>query len=361
MALESGFSIPTLRDLIDTVLEDLNAKLENEDARIRRSEPYAVGHAFAWLSRGWYLTLRFLARQILPDSATVAYLDRWGSIFGIVRLGLDRASGGIDVTGNNGILVPSGTELQSLDGSIVWRTTANKTIALGVANLPVEAVELGTSGNADPGTIAVFAQEIPGVDAEGEVDGDGITGGTDQELDDSYRERILEHIREPPQGGAEADYRDWVKQIGGVDRVFVTPNEIGFGSVGVRFIMEVPEGGTSEDAIPVAGAILAAQDEIDAEKPVTANAVVFPLSAEPQDFTIELYPSGDPDVEAAVEAELNDMFIRRAEPGGTIYRSWLIEAISSAAGEDWHDLISPAGDITIGTNGWPTLGVMTYV
>ena len=64
------------------------------------------------------------------------------------------------------------------------------------------------------------------------------------------------------------------------------------------------------------------------------------------DFDFELLDPFTTAVKAAVKAELQDLFLRRSEPGGTVYISHIREAISLAAGERNYVLNSPAADIT---------------
>ena len=354
-----GFDIPTLPELQQATLDDLNFYLPGEDARLPRSEPYALGHMTAGAVRGAYGFQRFLAAQILPDRSTVEYLERWASIFGLTRTAATIATGTIDITGTNGAVVPIGTLWESVDGEIVWEQQNAVVIAAGVGAVTAWAVEAGADSNAIATTVAMISSPLVGIDDEGEVAAGGITGGTDVETDDALRVRLLERIRTPPQGGAEADYIAWAKSAptsADVDRVWVTANEFGNGTVGIRFALTVPSGGDATDAIPAGGDGAIVQAVISAAKPITADVTVTSPTAQAVAFNITLIPL-DPTVEAAVEAEINALFIRAGEPGGTLYLSQIDEAISAATGEDHHTLNAPAADVVIGADSLPTINL----
>jgi uncharacterized phage protein gp47/JayE len=61
-----------------------------------------------------------------------------------------------------------------------------------------------------------------------------------------------------------------------------------------------------------------------------------------------------------VTAELKDLFIRDGSPGGTILISRVREAISIAAGESDHVLISPTVNIVSPAGQLPVVGTITW-
>jgi len=79
-----------------------------------------------------------------------------------------------------------------------------------------------------------------------------------------------------------------------------------------------------------------------------------------QNFTIAASPN-TPEVKAAIEAELQELYRREAVPGGTMLLSHQREAISSAAGETDHVMTVPAANQAHSAGQFPTLGVITWV
>ena len=95
------------------------------------------------------------------------------------------------------------------------------------------------------------------------------------------------------------------------------------------------------------------QDYIDERRPVTATVFVVAPGEAVTDPSIQLTPNTS-EVQAAVTAELEDLYRRDASPGGTIFISRFREAVSRAAGEENNvvtdptaDIVAPAGDIHI--------------
>lgn len=116
------------------------------------------------------------------------------------------------------------------------------------------------------------------------------------------------------------------------------------------------------DPIPISADIDAVEELLSdpAFKPVTAILDVYALTPVPVNFTI--VTPDDEVVQAAITAELKDLFRREATPGGVLLISHIREAISIAAGETDHSLTTPtanidlAGDVTkiatVGTITW---------
>lgn len=349
------FTRPTLPELIDRAAADIESRLPDADARLRRSVLNVLVRMHAGSVHGLYGYLDWLAKQLMIDTAELEHLNRWASIWGVTRRAATAAAGNVTFTGTDGASIPAGTTLQRSDG-VEYTTDALGTIAGGTATVAVTAVVAGAAGNADAGVALTLVSPISGVNSQATVAAGGLAGGADAEVDDLLRERLLARIQQPPHGGADFDYVAWALEVPGVTRAWVYPAELGLGTVTVRFMMD----DTYADGIPQAGDVAAVQAYIDALRPVTAAVTVAAPIAVPLDITITLTPN-TATVRAAVEAELADLIRREAEPGGTLLISHIREAISSAAGETDHVLSVPAADVAHGTGEIATMGVVTWV
>lgn len=348
----ADFQRPTFSQILDRVQADIDSRLDGTDSRLRRSVLNVLAYVIAGVAHGLYGFIYFLSLQIFPDTAQVEYLNRWGVIWGVERRQAVSATGSVDFTGSNGTVIPLGTELQRSDLAI-FVTTEDVTISGGVANADVEAELPGEDGNTVADSVFTFVTPIDGVDAECEVASGGLTGGLDIESDDDYLQRLLEQIQLPPQGGSAQDYIVWAKQVTGVTRAWCYPLEDGAGTVTVRFMMD----DSYDDGIPESGDVSDVQDYIDALKPVTAVLTVEAPTGVELDFEIELTINDGyvlADVKESVEANLRDMLIRDAEPGGTINLSRIIETINLSEGvyscvlnDPSADVVSSAGNISI--------------
>lgn len=349
-----SFSRPDLATLVDRTAGDIESRLPGTDARLRRTVLNVLAVMHAGAVHGLYGYLDWLALQLMPDTAELEHLERWCAIWGVSRTAATMAAGSVIFTGNDAAVIPAGTVLQRSDGA-EYTVDGEVIISSGSATADVTAVTGGADGNTVSGSALTLVSPITGVDSSATLDTD-ITGGDDPETDSNLRLRLLARIQQPPHGGADFDYEMWSLEVAGVTRVWVFPEYLGLGTVGVSFVCD----GQAVTIIPDAATVTEVQDYIDERRPVTADVTVFAPTPVDLDFTIELTPSTST-VQAAVEAELEDLLVREAEPGGTILLSHIREAISLAAGETDHILTVPVADVTHGTGEIAIMGAITWL
>ncbi|SOD42339.1 baseplate J/gp47 family protein [Nitrosovibrio sp. Nv4] len=345
------FSRPTLADLIERSISDIEARLPGVDARLRRSNLNVLSRVHAGAIHGLYGYLDWLSKQVIYDTAEAEILDRWATIWlAQPRKAAVSAIGDITFTGTDGAVIPTGTLLQRADGA-AFTTNAAATISAGTATAAVTASLAGTAGNTDAAATLNMVVPIAGVNAAATVAVGGLSQGSDTEADANLRARLIARIRQPPHGGADYDYIAWALEVAGVTRAWVYPKELGLGTVTVRFVRD-------DDAsiIPDAAEVTAVQDYIDARRPVTAVVTVVAPVAAALNFTISAVTS----VRDAIAAALTDMLLREAEPGGTILLSRIHQAISVAAGDNDYTLNVPSADVTHTAGKLATMGTITW-
>jgi len=362
-----AFTIPTLSSLRAQTRDDMRASLPGADSLLRQNNLRIISDNFAALIYGLYDYLRYMARNARPGTAESDYLEGWAEDYGLSRKAATFASGTVNFTGTAGASVPLDTECVTSSG-IRYRVTSGITLGIGATPAPVEALSAGAAGNQDEGTELTLTTAISGVIATASVATGGISGGADAEGDEALRQRLLQRLRDTPMGGALNDYERWALEVPGVTRVWPVANEQGAGTVTVRFMMDdtraaydgLPQGDNASALIPGSGDQQLVWDWIEPLRPVTADLFVVAPIADALNITITGLTNDTAETRAAIEAELRDMLRRDAEPGGTIYRSRIIEAISTAAGEAHHTLTLPAGDVAHATGHIAILGVITY-
>ncbi len=347
------FLRPSLDTLVSRIGDDIDARMPGADSKPRRAVLFVLVRVVAGVAHGVYGLIDFVWRQIFADSAEHDQLVRHAAIYGIRRKAAIAASGRVSLTGTNGATVPIGARLLRADG-VEYLASSSAVIAGGVATLAVTALEGGTASNAEAGQRLTFASPIGGINAVAIVAAGGLTSGAEEEGDEPLRARLIDRIQQPPHGGNASDYRAWALEVAGVTRAWVSPQELGIGTVTVRFVID-----GRVDIIPTAPEVAAVQAYIDARRPVTAALTVVVPIARPVDFSIRINPPS-PAVQAAIIEELTDLLRREAVPGGTIPKSRIDEVISIAAGEFDHSMIAP-GDIVTATGEMATLGVVAFV
>lgn len=349
------FARPSLTEIIDRVIADISSRIVGVDSAVlRRSLLGILGRASAGSAHLLYGYIDWVARQAIPDTAEAEYLERWARIWGITRNAATFATGSVTFTGTNGTLIPDGTVVQRQDG-VQYITQGDATIASGTATASVLAAEAGASGDLPAGTSVFLLSPIAGVQSTATVAAGGISGGTDVESDQRLLARLLQRIQNPPQGGSEADYVQWALEVPGVTRVWVSPLEMGAGTVTVRFVTDDDPDGIIPDAPKVAEV----QAHINEKRPVTATPYVVAPVGDPLNMTIKLLPNTTA-VQAAVQAELEDLITRDAAPGQPILISRLREAVSIAAGEENNQIVTPTADVTHATGHMAVLGTITW-
>lgn len=348
-----AFDRPTLPELIDQGAADLESRLPGVLVRVRRSVVGVLNRVWAGALSALYQYGEFLNRQVWPDLADEDYLVDHGARWGITRTPAAPASGTVGFTGTNGAVIPAGTVLLRQDGAR-FLTSTEVTIAAGVASVVATAETAGQSGNTALATILQVGTPIGGVNSAVTAS-TALAGGADIEDVEDWRARILARIRRAPQGGSADDYIAWALQVPGVTRVWVSPAEMGAGTVTVRFARD-------DDASPIpdAGEVATVQAQLDALRPVTAVVYVVAPIASAVNFSIQLTPNTAA-VRAAVEAELQDLIRREGAPGGTLLLTHIREAISIAAGETDHVLTVPAANVAHATGTLPVMGVITWI
>lgn len=353
------FARPSLAELIARVRGDLRGRLEIAGPLLRRAMVDVLGAVWAGAVHSLYGYLDWVAKQLFGDTAEREALIRMAALYGITPVPASFATGNVNATGTNGSAIIAGTILR-LDAATAYRVVTGQVIAAGTASVPVAAVFAGIAGNVPIGTGLTFESPITGVNASAIVSSTSISGGVDQEGTEEVRDRYLLRLREPPEGGADRDYEAWALAVAGVTRAWVYPNELGLGTVVVRFARdgEVP-------ILPDVFEVAAVQAALQAQRPITAEVTALAPTSLAVAFTIHIVPDNG-DTRTAVAAELADLLQRIAEPGdgvgrGKVLVSQIRTAVGIAAGVTDYVLTVPAADVVPGVGQLPTLGAISWV
>lgn len=350
-----AFLRPSLGTIIERIRVDIEARLPGADAHLRRSVEEVLAIALGGAVHLVHGHLVWLSRQILPDTAEAAFLDRHASVRGLTRKAAVKATSSVPVAGTPGSVCPAGTVWQTNTGIRFVQDAAVTIGGEGTATAGMTAESAGSSGNAAAGVKLSLVSPVAGIASETTLTGTGISGGTDTETDDELRARVLAAWRTPPKGGGAGDYVAWALEVAGVTRAWEYRAQFGTGTVGVSFVRD-----NDTPIIPDAAEVAAVQTHIDAKAPITAVVTVWAPTTKPVDFVLHVVPD-TPTVRAAVQAELADLIAREAEPGVHLKISHIREAISRATGESDHTLTSPAADVTVAAGEIATMGAITWV
>lgn len=164
-----------------------------------------------------------------PQFSYGKWLDYHGELRNVPRKEANCASGYLEVRGIVGTELPSGFQFattangSSVSASVVFALVEGLRIGeTGVELALVEAVSGGISGNVAVDTVKLMVNPVTGVTYVSNLE--PISGGTEIEEDESYRERILESIAMGSSyTGCNSDYLRWAKELSGVGYVIVDP------------------------------------------------------------------------------------------------------------------------------------------
>lgn len=349
-----SYARPSLTEMIEQLVRDIESRLPGADARLGRSVLDVLARVDAGALYSLYGYIDFISRQVIPDSAEAEFLGRWCGVWGIARKSAAAATGLVGFTGAVGAVIPAGTVLGRSDGA-QFALAADCTLTTGVGSGAVTASLAGLSSNTAAGATLTLVNPVAGVTSAATVGADGLTGGSDIEADDALRGRLLQRIQQPPMGGSKSDYVTWALKVPGVTRVWVYPGWQGLGTVGLTFVKD-----GQSPIIPGSTDVTAVQAALDLARPVTAQLTVFAPAAVPLNLSIHLSPDSTA-LRAAVQAQLVALIGREAVPGGTLYLSHIRQVVANAVGNGDSVISAPVADVTVTTGQITTLGTITWV
>ncbi|MBL4763524.1 MAG: baseplate J/gp47 family protein [Gammaproteobacteria bacterium] len=350
-----AYNRPALIEIIERKISEVDSRLPNAVARLKNSVINALVRSSSGTAHGLYGFVDWMSQQVIADSAEAELLDRHASWWKKTRNAATKTIGPIDVVGNG--TIAAGTVLQRADD--VEYTVDSEVTITGTGSVSVTATVEGIAANADSGTPLTLTSAIAGINSTATVSAAGLTNGSDIESDDALRARLRERVQQTPHGGAKHDYIAWAKEISGITRAWSFPLWLGDGTVAVFVVRD-----DDADFIPDLAELAEVQAHIDLVRPVTASVtVVAPINVA-QGLTISINPNTSI-TQAAITAELQDLFTREAEVedgngSGTLLISHVREAISIAAGEFDHALVSPVADIELTSGQISSLGSITW-
>jgi uncharacterized phage protein gp47/JayE len=367
------FARPTLTALRNQAIEDITTSGVPGLTGLLRN---AVLRVLAWCMAGLaYLVYGYadwIARMGVPFTAQDEYLYAWAALIGIYPEEATAATGAASFTGNIGLVLPLGTALSRDDGTPYQATADGIVDGAGNVTVPIIATVLGAYTNCDDGTLISISQPVPGINSGGVIVGP-CTGGADQETNESLRTRMLFKYREPPQGGAEADYIEWAREVPGCTRAWVAGSAYGPGSVTVFPMFDdtqAAHGGFPQGSDGVAteetrggptatGDQLLVADHIYPVSPVTSLVYVAAPVPFPVDITLEALDPDTEEMRNSISAALNDAFLIIGEVGGVVWPSDLYEAVLEVPGINHFVMIVPSDALQAPAGALPILGTFT--
>lgn len=173
---------------------------------------------------------------MFPMWAWGEWLDLHGKQKGVIRKVANPASGYVTIEGIPETRIAAGfticTPATDVSSSVEYKLDEEVTIPeSGKITVSITAVYGGGSGNTKTGTVIIMSKPIEGITKL--YNEEDITGGTDEEDDTAFLERIMEKYESEGASfiGNDSDYKRWSKEVTGIGDCIVVPTWNGPGTV----------------------------------------------------------------------------------------------------------------------------------
>lgn len=357
-----SFQRPSLSEITQRLYADFVRLLAPVTAVLRRSIVSVMARVMAGASHMMHGHVDWASRQFLPTTSDPENLLQQANMFGFSQEVPTFMIATIQISGTpDGTTAPSGSVLSNA-GGFEFTTGADATLSSGVATVDVTAEIAGADSTLGVGDTLTFQSPIAGIDAQATVTA-VVQSAVDQEAVEALRSRFLEFLADPPQGGSDADYVIWAKEVPGVTRVWPYPKALGPGTVAVVFVRD----NDPVTPIPDSGEIAAVQTQLDLLKPAHATVTALAPTLAPLALVFSAMNPNTQVAKDAVTAGYADFMTRTSIPGSTTKLEGIRTAIGDALEQFRSDsvtpdftLTSPSGDTTHTAYQLPSAGNITF-
>lgn len=218
-------------------------------------------------------------KNMFPAWAYDINLDRLGETRGLYRKKATKATGELTIIAKQGTELPKGTKFSTVSNygepSVEFENIEE--LILGEeTTINIIAVNDGIVGNVATNTITLLSSPINEI--KNVYNKLPTIGGTEEESDDNFRERIEEYDKN--QGnlyvGSEADYKRWAMSIKGVGSALVIPANDETGLVKIVITDSNGDPATNELCTEVYNYIMRPDAPPERIAPVNAYLLVTP-------------------------------------------------------------------------------------
>ncbi len=251
-----------------------------------------------------------------------------------------------ELNGTFEVSVLSATTL-SYSADIVGSGSDSGTAAYDNVQVPVTSDGYGEDYNLNSGEVLTIGSSLENIDSEAVVVYNGITGGTDEEDDEDLRSRLQQRKKNPAAFFNVAEVEARFLTLSWVKRVFIKRVTPGVGEATIYLVKE-------DNGIPTAGEISAAETFFEPYLPINCDLTIIHIEAptdNPVAFTFSALSPDTSTMRAAIEANLEALFLERSEVGETITEAVYLGIIANTVDPNTLDravsftLDSPTGDI----------------
>jgi uncharacterized phage protein gp47/JayE len=327
MALDT----PTTQEISDTIVAQISASISQSIPLLpigfTRILAKILAAVFILLFKyiGWNFLQIFVRTASFQETIvlgqTLTPLIEWGRLIGIgdpnpstpAELVVD-----IEVINQVGSLL-AGTQLTSNKNGVTYLLLSPVTLDAATVQGTIRAstdiegnTAVGAAGNLDPADIVSFVQPLDNVERDTVVDSTSVIG-VDGEVEEDYRQRVIDRFQKLAQGGSGVDYTIW-GIIAGIVNIYPYKGTPGFVDVYAEANTDLDPDGipTSAQLLAIADAITFDDDGLQTRKPVNAKLNVYAITRKGYTITITGLTVDDPvTVKANIDAAITAYFLDR--------------------------------------------------
>lgn len=332
-----SLTTPSTADVTENIVAQISAEISQTIPLLPKSFTRVMAKAVAGVFVLVYKYAGFSFLQMFVSTASAVEttvlgralipLVEWGRLIGVGDpLDGVRAEHTIEIVVENQVgSLAANSQLVHAATGVIHLTTASILLDAATKQVTIRAHSdqqgtggVGSIGNLEAGDTLSFANPLPNVSGTATVIAQTVTGADAENIDVTYRARVLSRYRQRPQGGAYADYKQWGEEVAGIINVYPYTGDPGEVDVYVE-ASEASSG--SMDGIPTQAQLAAvlASIELDANglptrRPANAFVNVYPITREGFDITVTGLDATDIVAARAAIEDAVDEFLRSREP-----------------------------------------------
>lgn len=300
-----------------------------------------------------YVQADWVNRQCFPQTAQGEYLDHHAQLRALERKSAACAQGIVRFLGDGSSPmdreIPAGTICMT-PGLVRFATTRDAVLAAGTshADVPVQAMEAGVSGNVIAGSIRVLAAAPVGI--TGCTNPQATTGGTDAEDDEHLRSRILDSFLRLPNGANSSFYEQGALSFDEVAAAAALPRNRGIGTVDVVV--------ATEQGVPEQKLLDRVNEYFRERREIAVDVAAMAPETVRVNIAVQIESKDMSQTAPRVEQALRNWFSGQ-RLGQNVLRAKLGSLVFGVDGVENYVLQSPATDLLIEKAQLPVLGTVS--
>lgn len=342
----------------ESILERMNEKFTELSGYLPR-ESSDIGIRIKLLAGELYAlnsNIEWLRRQMFPNTATGEQLELHAAQRGLERRRGEKAKGKIvfeaDMPPEYDVLIPAGTICSNAEGTLRYVTSREYTLHRGSTMLMAdcEAEHSGKKYNIGIGKVKTIVTYFSvGLSIDNST---SFTGGTDDESDESLRERIAESWRISPDGANAAYLEEIAESVEGIASAHAVKASNSPGYV----LVTLGGRGTA----PTQEAMSAATQALEQAKVLGTVLVVEPTALSTVNVNVSITPEDGftfAQAKTNAEATIREFFLSLSVSQG-LKLSELGKALLETDGVDNYAFVSMQ-DVSVNESSLICLGTLT--